>query len=230
MLKARDFRYDAYRKLSGVWNIFALAALIYVFALGALNFVPIAGSAAALILSGPLTFGLCEIALNVTRCKNIAFEQIFDGFKNFVNTLLLYLLNTIFTALWSLLFIIPGIVAAYSYRMSYYIMLDNPAISPDDARKSSIEMMNGNKWRLFCLDFSFIGWYLLSALTFGILAFWVIPYHQTACAAFYQSLLAENYVEPSGYHDGGYGDYSTHGAPEPSDPFENNGGNTDSTF
>ena len=230
MLKARDFRYDAYQKLSGIWNTFALIALIYALVVGVLNVVPIAGSVAALVLGGPLTYGVNAIALNVIRRKNIAIEQLFQGFYNFINTMLLYLLNTIFTALWSLLFIIPGIVAAYSYRMSYFIMYDNPSIAPDAARKASIEMMRGNKWRLFCLDFSFIGWYLLSVLTFGILSFWVLPYHYSATAAFYQSLIAERYSEPSGRNFNGDNSDNAYNGAQPSDPFDNSGINTDSTF
>ena len=109
-------------------------------------------------------------------------------------------------------------------------MYDNPSIAPDAARKASIEMMRGNKWRLFCLDFSFIGWYLLSVLTFGILSFWVLPYHYSATAAFYQSLIAERYSEPSGQNFNGDNSDNAYNGAQPSDPFDNSGINTDSTF
>ena len=87
--------------------------------------------------------------------------------------------------------IIPGIIKSLSYSMSYFILLDNPDMSANDARKESMEMMDGNKGRLFCLYLSYIGWYLLSILTFGILLFWVGPSVRTATAFFYQSLLPE---------------------------------------
>ena len=77
---------------------------------------------------------------------------------------------------------------SYAYSMSYYILKDNPELSANEARKQSIEMMRGNKWRLFCLDFSFIGWSLLSMFTFGILMLWVTPVMQASHAAFYESL------------------------------------------
>ena len=83
---------------------------------------------------------------------------------------------------------------SYAYSMSWFILADDPNIPANEARKRSIEMMRGNKWRLFCLDFSFIGWILLSILTFGILLFWIRPYMQTARAEFYQDLLAQEYA------------------------------------
>ena len=72
--------------------------------------------------------------------------------------------------------------------MSYYILKDNPNMSGDEARKASIEMMKGHKWELFCLEFSYIGWILLSILTFGILTLWVNPYMEVAKVAFYENL------------------------------------------
>ena len=73
--------------------------------------------------------------------------------------------------------------------MSYYILADNPTLTQSEARRRSEQLMNGHKFRLFCLHLSFIGWYLLSALTGGILLFWVIPYVQVATAAFYDDLI-----------------------------------------
>jgi uncharacterized membrane protein len=104
--------------------------------------------------------------------------------------LILYIINNVFIALWSLLLVIPGIVKAYSYSMSFYILADNLGLAANDARKQSMVLMHGNKWRLFCLHLSFIGWLLLSGITFGILLLWVIPYMQTATAEFYQDLIS----------------------------------------
>lgn len=114
-----------------------------------------------------------------------------EGFKSFGDSLALHILNAIFTFLWSLLLVIPGIIKAYSYSMGYFILADRPDLSGNQARKRSMYLMKGHKWQLFCLDFSFIGWYLLSLLTLGILAFWVYPYHMTARAEFYNELLVE---------------------------------------
>jgi uncharacterized membrane protein len=87
--------------------------------------------------------------------------------------------------LWSLLLVIPGIIAAYRYAMASYIMAQNPEIGALDAIERSKAMMNGNKLRLFCLQLSFIGWMLLSALTLGIGYIFLRPYMQAAYAAFY---------------------------------------------
>ena len=94
----------------------------------------------------------------------------------------------------ALLFVIPGLIKSYSYAMTFYIMADNPGIDGNEAITRSRQMMDGNKWRLFCLDFSFIGWIILCMLTFGILFFYVGPYMEAAHAAFYQSLKGDEPV------------------------------------
>ena len=233
MLKAKDFRYDAWKKLSGKWGTLALITLVVGLITGAVSAIPYVGGVVGLLLTGPLSLGMALVVRNVIRLQPVAFEQVFDGFKNFLNAFLLALLNAIFTALWSLLLIIPGIIASYSYRMSFYILADNPNMDANQARKTSIEMMRGNKWRLFCLDFSFIGWYLLCGLTFGILTFWVAPYHECASFAFYQSLLAEQ-GRPQApiYGNGAPAQPEQPAQPISQDPFSDNANNdnSDNTF
>ena len=85
----------------------------------------------------------------------------------------------------------PGIIKYYEYSMSYYILLENPQMRHQEARRASIKLMDGNKARLFCLHLSFIGWVILSAFTFGILLLWVVPYIETAQAAFYREICRE---------------------------------------
>ena len=199
MLKAKDFRKQAWNSLSGIWGTMVIINLILMLISGV-------GAVVALIITGPLTLGMAQIYMSVIR-KNRKPEigQMFDGFSNFTNAFILAILNSILIYLWSLLFIIPGIVKTYSYSMSFYILADNPDMSPNDARKKSMEMMKGNKWRLFCLDFSFICWELLCVLTFGILSFWITPYKETAYAAFYQNLLVEQgLVAPEAPETDGY--------------------------
>ncbi len=194
-LKAKDFRNIAWSDLRGNWGSAALfyflmflilTACSSVSALGIVGFI---GPIAALILGGPLALGFCVFGITVIRVKSATISDGFSGFRDFVRAFVAYLLIGIFTVLWSLLLIVPGIIKWYSYRMTYYIMADHPELSANEARKQSMEMMRGNKWRLFCLDFSFIGWLLLCGLTLGILSFWIMPYMKTAEAAFYQSLL-----------------------------------------
>ena len=179
---------SAWNSLSGKWGKFAVIYLVYTLIIAACSMI---FTPAMLILEGPLIIGLYIVATKVVEgAEDIEISDGFAGFKNFGATCGLYLLNQLFIFLWSLLFVIPGIVQSYAYSMSYFIIEDHPEMSITEARKESIRMMQGNKWRLFCLDFSFIGWALLTSLTCGILMFWVMPYTITARAVFYQDLKA----------------------------------------
>ena len=189
-MRSKDYRQRAWAALSNKWGTVVLAMLIVVLLSGAINGIPGVGQVASLILSGPLQLGFVIVIMKVLKDEVVDISNVFDGFKDFMSSFLLFLLNTIFVTLWSLLFVIPGIIASYSYSMSYYILKDNPGMDANEARKASIEMMKGHKWQLFCLEFSFIGWIILSILTFGILTLWVGPYMETAKAAFYEELKA----------------------------------------
>lgn len=114
--------------------------------------------------------------------------DLFQPFQNFVNTFFAGFLSAIFTFLWSLLFVIPGIVKALSYSQVYYIMCDHPEYTGREAIDASREMMRGHKGELFVLQLSFIGWFLLSALTFGLLMFYVMPYYQSTLTEYYRYL------------------------------------------
>lgn len=144
------------------------------------------------IFRGAVMFGLCKTFLTAVRTKEkISFELAFDGFNDFKRTFLLGLLENIFIILWTLLFIIPGIVKSLAYSMAYYIMLDNPEYTWRECLDESQKMMKGHKWQLFCLYLSFIGWYIVGALALGIGVLWVEPYQRAAQAEFYNELKGE---------------------------------------
>lgn len=106
----------------------------------------------------------------------------FSGYvRNAVSILLVYL----YTLLWTLLFIVPGIIKGLAYSLTPFIVKDNPQLLPNEAINLSMKMMKGHKFDLFYLYLSFIGWILLAMLTLGIGLLWVIPYMQTSMAAFY---------------------------------------------
>ena len=205
MKRAKDFRNAAWKDMKGSWVTLALIYFLYTIILGALGAVnglnalrivflsilSIAASVAELLLSGPFNLGIHISALDVSRKQPVSVGSLFEGFKSFGDSFALSILNAIFIFLWSLLLVIPGIIKMYSYSMGYFILADRPDLSGNQARKRSMYLMKGHKWQLFCLDFYFIGWYLLSLLTLGILAFWVYPYHMTARAEFYNELLVE---------------------------------------
>ena len=119
------------------------------------------------------------------KLSNIVY--VFDShYKNIVKTAFL---TDLFIWLWSLLFIVPGIIKSYQYRLVPYIMSENPEMSFRDAQAESARLMNGNKWKTFVLDLSFIGWDILSIFTWGLLEiFFVAPYKASTHAALYESI------------------------------------------
>lgn len=179
----------AKKKIAGKRKILILALFITAI-ISVVNAIPYIGGVINLIVMGPLTLGLSGMVLMIVEGKTPIIENLFDGFKNFLHAFVTYLLKTIYLALWSLL-IIPIFIKPFSYAMTYYILRDNPEMSAKEAITKSREMMNGNKWKLFCLHFSFIGWYLLGILTLGILYIWLIPYVYAAEAQFYLNLRGE---------------------------------------
>ena len=157
------------------------------------NFFFEPGSILWLLIGGAVSFGLCAFFLKFVRTRNEQIEDFFSGFKFYGNTFVLNLLKGIFISLWTLLFVIPGIIAAISYSMSFYIMVDNPDIDPMEAIRQSKEMMYGNKERFFELVLSFIGWFLLSVITCGIGFLFLTPYFEVTVANFYEELKFERY-------------------------------------
>ena len=124
-----------------------------------------------------------------------------NNYKNITKTMFF---RDLFTVLWTLLFIIPGIVKSYEYQMIPYLLADNPQMTKEQAFEESKHMMQGQKWKAFVLDLSFIGWNILSALTLGILGiFYVQPYMDATHAALYEAL---RYGMP--YNNAQYGFYN----------------------
>ncbi len=149
----------------------------------------------AFIIGGAVELGYCRFNKNLIRGTEARFNDIFSRFDMFGKAFGLRIVTSIFVFLWSLLFIIPGIIAAYRYSMAFYIMDDHPEIGIMEAIERSKHMMVGHKGRLFCLQISFIGWALLCVLTLGIGFLWYVPYYNAAIAAFYLEVSGqENYL------------------------------------
>lgn len=141
---------------------------------------------AVILLTGAITQGCNRYYTNLTlNGKADEVSVLFSRFDIFLKTVGLELFMTLFTFLWGLLFVIPGIVATYRYRLAHYLMAENPELGIRQAVNMSKELMKGHKWRLFCLDLSFIGWGILASLTCGIGYLWLNPYMDAASAAFY---------------------------------------------
>ena len=155
-------------------------------------------SVARFIIGSIVNVGYSRFNINVIDANETKFVQIFSFFKQWWRAVLANFLRQLFIFLWSLLFVVPGIIASCKYSLVPYILAENPDMSPKDAISISKELMDGNKCRLFCLNFSFIGWDILCALTFGALSVWVGPYKNAALAAFYRSIVPANREDDAG--------------------------------
>lgn len=140
------------------------------------------------ILGGTVALGYCKFLLKLHDDKPADVKDLFSEFDRFGDGFVLNLLTMLYTFLWGLLLVIPGIVAAYKYAMAPFIILENPGMKPKDAITKSKELMDGHKLELFFLDLSFIGWMFLNLLTLGIGSFWLDPYMNASRAAFYRNL------------------------------------------
>ncbi|AZO95435.1 DUF975 family protein [Halocella sp. SP3-1] len=185
---SNELRAISRNQLKGHWGTAVLLCLVFMILTTLAGTVPAIGMIVNLLVSGPLLLGYVSCFLKLIRKEPFRFENLFDGFSNFKSAFLAYLLMTIFTVLWTLLFLIPGIIAILRYSMTFYILHDHPNIGALEAIRTSKEMMIGYKWKLFCLFLSFWGWIILSILTLGIGFLWLTPYIQTAITNFYQEL------------------------------------------
>jgi len=209
----KELMADARASLSGNWSLAMLGYVLFAllissfmfFVVAALLYAGVSSSAsadefmgkfwmlnpaAALIqffISGALMVGFKAFFLGIAREGAAQLDLLFTGFRRYFKSMGVYFFYTLFVFLWSLLFIIPGIIAAFRYAMVYFIIADDEDCGPLEALGRSKEMMKGNKWKFFCLHWRFFGWALLSSiLPFGWL--WVIPYMQTSFAKFYEDV------------------------------------------
>ena len=127
----------------------------------------------------------------VRRGEEMPISSLFDGFGFVGKIVLLNLVITVFVALWSMLFIIPGIIAGYRYRFALYNLCENPELGVMDALNMSKAQTKGYKLDLFVLDLTFIGWSLLCGLTLGILSIWIAPYIQQTDLGYFEAIKAE---------------------------------------
>ena len=147
-------------------------------------------SLVAFILGGVVQLGYASYLLKQQDREISSVKELFTKFDYFGQGFLQMFLRNLFTFLWALLFVIPGIIKSLSYAMTPFIMAENPELTAKEAIKISQERMQGHKWELFCLEFSFIGWYLLCGLTLGIGTFFLNPYVNAAYAAFYRDKIS----------------------------------------
>lgn len=189
MFNRKQVKANAKAAIKGHIGLAFLVSLV----IGLLMSVATSTVIGGILLAGPLSAGTAFFFMKMYRKDNVSFNDSFNGFNNYKSCLVAGILVPLFTFLWSLLLIVPGIIKNYSYAMTYYILNDHPEYSATKAITESRKMMKGHKWELFVLSLSFLGWDLLSLLTLGILeAVYVIPYRSTAIAGFYDAIKDES--------------------------------------
>ena len=217
-MESSDLRYQARQTLAGKWGIAVLAGFLAALLGGLVSgggagldlnleeeelrhiprvllpYIMMLASIGGIlgivrvVVGGPVKLGYCRFLLKMHDGKEAEVRDVFSRFDRFGDGFCLELLTSLYIMLWSLLFIIPGLVKAYAYAMAPFILEENPNMTPSEAIKASRELMDGHKFDLFCLHWSFFGWALLSVLTLGIGSLWLNPYMNAATAAFYRSI------------------------------------------
>lgn len=225
-MNSSDIRYRARQDLAGKWGVAILAGFLaallggLVSSSGGGNFdldqqeiarlpdilktyLLIAASIGAvmgtitLIVGGTVELGYSKFLLKMHDGEDAKVEDLFSQFHRFGDGFCQRLLRALFVALWSLLFVIPGIVASLKYAMTPFILAENPGMTASEAITASKELMDGHKADLFFLQLSFIGWAILNVFTLGIGSLWLVPYINASYAAFYRSICnrLDNVVE-----------------------------------
>lgn len=170
-----------------------LPILLKAYVFGGAGLIAVVSSALGLaqfILGGVIQLGYAQYLLKEHDRREPQFGDLFSQFERFGQGFAQAFLRGLYIFLWSLLFVIPGIVKSYAYAMTPFLMADHPNLTASEAISASKQMMDGHKGRLFWLDLTFIGWSILSALTFNLGYLFLNPYMNAAHAAFYRDLCA----------------------------------------
>lgn len=153
-----------------------------------LALIPGGSIVASIIITPAFTISVLRVYLNLAKGLKPAAKDAFSGFDDFWSAFKVTLLVGLYTFLWSLLFVIPGIIKAISYSQAMLIVAENPKTGAKDAINQSKAMMEGHKTEYFVLGLSFIGWYFLLPLTLGILGIWLVPYVTATQINFYNEI------------------------------------------
>ena len=175
-------------KIGILFGISLLIGLISVVASMLLALIPGGGLVSTIIITPAFGLSTARIYLGLFRGNHPEVGDAFEGFDDFWSAFKVNFLVGLFTFLWSLLFIVPGIIKGYSYSMSTYILAENRGKPALECINESKAMTEGHKMELFVLGLSFIGWELLCAITLGIAAIWVTPYITATYVNAYNSL------------------------------------------
>lgn len=197
-----ELRNEAKAFMAGNWKSAVIITLVNFLIITAFELLNIGDSTITKILYFvgliavllPLNYGYLMTFLRFSRGENLAVENLFAMFKGdyYKKSVVLGLLNMVYTLLWTLLLIVPGLIKSLSYALAPYIMIDNPELSAEEAICKSMKMMEGHKMDLFLIQLGYAGLGLLSMLLLGIPLLWLMPYYQVVYAKFYEEIKNEN--------------------------------------
>lgn len=202
MIANKELKQQAKESMEGNWGNIIGIILLYLgisfitgLILGMIGIEnKIVTNTASLIISALFQFGYLSFFLKISRNEEVEVEELWSKIKMFLPYILASVTVGFFTTLWTLLLIIPGIIASIRYSMIYFIMLDNPEMSAMEALDESKRIMEGHKMQYFKLMVSFLGWIVLGILTLGILYVWLIPYMTVTQCNFYNQIKKTNNV------------------------------------
>lgn len=188
MITRMELKQNAKQTLKGKWDIaigsfLAVAVISIVF-----NLIPFVNFISSIIIVPPLTIGLYMTYFEIIKGNSVSVSYVFKGFNITLRSAWLQIITSFFILLWMLLFIIPGIIKSLSYAMAPFILAENNNLTALEALNESKIIMEGHKADLFVLYLSFIGWAILSAITFGIALLYVGPYMTVTMMNFYNEI------------------------------------------
>lgn len=187
-----QFQHNAWAKFTliyvGIWIVMAIVSSL-------ISFVPFLNIILNLAVTGLVSYGSVDVLRKIRRGDDFEIADFFPT-SELGSVMALTLIKDIYLFLWSLLFVIPGIIKGYSYSQVYYIANENPGMSVDEIITESREMMNGHKWELFILQVSFIGWGILAALTFGLVGIYILPLYSMSLYLFHE-YVKKGYMQSS---------------------------------
>lgn len=199
-----ELKSRAKSQLGGIFEQNWLYALLFFFIASAIASITAFTAVGPIIVLGPMSYATSKMLIKLSRTgEKPDLNGLFDGFKDdFGGTFLIGLLTTIFVALWSMLFVIPGIVKTYAYSFAYYVKADHPEYDWRQCIDESKRLTQGHKGELFILDLSFIGWLIVGSFCLGIGTLWVTPYMSLTRVNFYNDLVAKelgsaDYTQPA---------------------------------
>ena len=182
-----EIRKETKALMSGNWSTMVLIALVFgIISIFTANSFPL-----VLFVYSPLVLGLVITMMHFVRCtKRVAVEDLFSAFNStfYWKSMCLGVLVAVYTFLWLLLFLIPGIIKSCAYFLAPYILADNPELTAEEAICRSMRLMDGHKMQLFLMSLGYLGLTLLSALLLFIPLLWLMPYYNAVYAKFYEEV------------------------------------------